>query len=70
MVDERDEPIYFSDIIDTRPLQPKKITPEERARFVADVDEEMRRLGFDEANRLTELSERMTANDYRVYINY
>ena len=65
-----DKPIYLSDLIDSKPLEPARLTQEEVRDFIESVNSEMRRLGFDKANELTERSTNLTDEDYQTYINY
>jgi hypothetical protein len=64
-----DEPVRFSELVPTSPIQPADITPEQRDAFVRDVESEMKRRGFTEANEKTAASERLTDRDFSVRIN-
>ena len=63
-------PVYLSDLIDTHPIDPMRLTLEERRVFIKTVETEMVRLGFDRANELTSKSTLLTAEDYKTCINY
>ncbi len=62
--------VYLSDLIDTRPVEPMRLTLGERRDFIKEIEREMVRLGFDKANELTSKSTLLTAKDYNTTINY
>jgi len=62
-------PVRISDLVSTAPIRAAEISLEERQAFFRAVEEEMERLGFDEANEITAASERLTEHDFSVRIN-
>ncbi len=65
-----DKPVNLRDLIDSKLLEPARLSDLEIKYFIERVNREMKRLGFDKANELTRKSEIMTEEDYRTYINY
>ncbi|MEK6818874.1 MAG: hypothetical protein AABY10_02980 [Nanoarchaeota archaeon] len=64
------ECVNLTDIIGARVFYPEPISEGERRSFLDAVDSEMRRLGWDELNKRTADSERLTGEDYQTYVNY
>lgn len=64
-----DKPVYFSDLVDCRPIASARMSEEERREFIRRVEMEMDRLGFTRANDITAQSEILTERDYATRVN-
>lgn len=62
------DPIRLSDILDLRPMEPVHMDDETMRKFLAWVDSEMKRRGWDKENEASRRSEIMTAEDYALRV--